>query len=381
MTIELLAQYDTLTIEKGLEFILNHFDDSEPMWPRMISTYSTGGGQRVVRNPIQAIAWFKASKLLNSRISGYLNYTDYYINHTGIAPSLLLVDLDRKQFATYEEFELAAAKTYTNFKEILGFKPTQLWTGSGYHFILRQNVFVFEKVEEFKKFREPSRRFMHFEEELLTDGKGDQNHWSTVSFNNCMLRIPGSLNAKLVRFDNRHNIVDIPPEAYVKVVKPWDGVSAQIGPSIVRKYYTWLRAEEIRDIERRRAREAKYKVWSRKYGHIYGRTRGCMNLPDYAYIEKLIKKPIETHRNYCVWKILVPYCINIKGLSKLQTFDTVKSWLDKCNSVARLDFDPKRKIDYELDHVGKYRPIPQNQLKEGHPKLYALLEREGVITY
>jgi len=52
---------------------------------------------------------------------------------------------------------------------------------------------------------------MRWEEELLTNGKGDQNHWSTVSFNNCMLRVPGSLNANLVRFDDKHNIVDIPP--------------------------------------------------------------------------------------------------------------------------------------------------------------------------
>jgi len=208
MTLELLAPP---TVEDGLEFILSHFDDSEPMWPRTISTYATGGRQRIVRNPMEVLVWFKASKLLNSRISAYPKYTDYYVNHTGIAPSLLLVDLDREQFASDEEFELVATKTYSNFKEILGSEPTQLRTGGGYHFILRQNAFIFEKYEEFKKFDQPSRRFMRWEEELLTNGKGDQNHWSTVSFNNCMLRVPGSLNANLVRFDDKHNIVDIPP--------------------------------------------------------------------------------------------------------------------------------------------------------------------------
>jgi len=101
-----------------------------------------------------------------------------------------------------------------------------------------------------------------------------------------------------------------------------------------------------------------------------------MNLHDYGYIEKLINKPIRTHRNYCVWKILVPYCINVKGLSRSQTFDIVKTWLDKCNSVSRLDFVPKQKLDYELGHVGKFTPIRQYQLKEGHP-MYPLLEKEG----
>ena len=132
----------------------------------------------------------------------------------------------------------------------------------------------------------------------------------------------------------------------------------------MRKYYTWLRAEEVRDIERRKAREAEQRAWNRKHGHLYGLTRGkYMNLHDYGYVERLINKPIHTHRNYCVWKILVPYYINIKGLSKLQTFDTVKTWLDECHAITRLDFNPKQKIDYELDHVGKFTPIRHWQLK------------------
>ena len=57
--------------------------------------------------------------------------TDYYINRTGIAPSLLLVDTDKSQFKTAELFELSSTKTYSNFKEILGSQPTQLWTGGG----------------------------------------------------------------------------------------------------------------------------------------------------------------------------------------------------------------------------------------------------------
>jgi hypothetical protein len=134
------------------------------------------------------------------------------------------------------------------------------------------------------------------------------------------------------------------------------------------QYHNYLKFSAIRE----RVRGAQHR--------IYGRARGYMNLHYYEYIEKLINKPICTHRNYCVWKILVPYYINVKGLSKLQTFDIVKSWLDKCNSIARLDFSPKQKIDYELDHVGKFTPICQCQLKEGHPKLYVLLEKEGIIS-
>ncbi len=135
----------------------------------------------------------------------------------------------------------------------------------------------------------------------------------------------------------------------------------------------------IRDIQRRKTREIEQRVWNRKYGRIYGQARGKGNLHDYGYIEKLINKPIDDYRNYCVWKIFVPYYINVKRLSKLQTFDVVKTWLDKCKSIARLDFNPTQKLDYELDHVGKFTPTRQYQLKEGHPMLYALLEKEGIV--
>lgn len=73
-----------------------------------------------------------------------------------------LVDIDKEHFRTLEEFELAAARTYTNFNNILGSRPTQLFTGGGYHFLTPQHVPVLEKIEEFSKFDQPSRRFMHF---------------------------------------------------------------------------------------------------------------------------------------------------------------------------------------------------------------------------
>ena len=122
------------------------------------------------------------------------------------------------------------------------------------------------------------------------------------------------------------------------------------------------------------ARKERY----RKGKYRHGRTKECRNY-DYGYIEKLLDKPLEDFRKYCIWRVFVPSYINVKGLSKLQTFDIVDSWLDKCNSIARLDFSPKQKIDYELDHVGEFTPIRADQLKVDHNKLYTRLEKEGII--
>ncbi len=183
-------------VEEGLEFISSHFDPNEPLWPRTISTRATGGKQIVVNSFEEAMKWFKAADFLDCRISAYPIYNDEYIKRTGIAfiPSLVLCDLDREHFRTNEEFEAAAAKTCQNFKEILGANPTQLWTGSGYHFIQPQSIIKpLQKIDDFKQFAEPSRKLLQFEEWLTTNGKADQNHIRTVSFRNCMLRIPGIL--------------------------------------------------------------------------------------------------------------------------------------------------------------------------------------------
>src|SRR5215469_13420614 len=82
-----------MEVKEGLVYILNHTDG---LWPRMISTYSTRGAQRLVRNFTEAMSWFKASSFLDCRISAYPVYTNDYINRTGIAPTTLLVDIDRE---------------------------------------------------------------------------------------------------------------------------------------------------------------------------------------------------------------------------------------------------------------------------------------------
>jgi hypothetical protein len=92
--------------------------------------------------------------------------------------NLLLVgdDEDKEYFATTGEFELTASKTNINFKERLDGHPTQIWTGNGYHWIQPQLAIILEEPPMFKKFKEPSRTFLHFEEQLLSGGKADPNH-------------------------------------------------------------------------------------------------------------------------------------------------------------------------------------------------------------
>jgi hypothetical protein len=356
------------TIEEGLEIMLGHLE--EPLlWPRPISTRRTGGVQILVNSKQQAFAWYKAANLLDCRISAYPKYTDYYVNTTGIAPTLLLADIDKSQFETAELFELASTQTLSNFKEILGSQPTLLWTGGGHHYIQPQKAIVLEKIEDFKKFDQASRKFMWFEERLITDNKADENHVHTVSFHNCMLRIPGSLNSRCVQLDDRGKIIgDIPPEAEVRIIQRWDDNRPSI-ERLLTPYYIWLQAEAIKEIQRRRREEQKSSKYRRRLG----------DKKTIGWIERLHDKPLDDFRKYCIWRVLVPYFINNKGLSRLETFNAIKSWLDKCNSLYRLDFNPKQKVNAALDRVYDYHPVSCDKLKEENTLLYARLKAEGII--
>jgi hypothetical protein len=313
-----------MEVREGLIFILYHLDD---LWPRMVSTYATGGGQRLVNNFEEVMAFFKAANFMDCRISAYPKYTNDYINRTGIAPTVLMVDIDREHFTTTEEFELVTAKTYTNFEKILGSRPTQLWSGGGRHFLTSQSAPVLEKIDEFSKFDEPSRKFLEYEERLLSDNKADQSHWRSVSFNNCMLRIPNSLNYSCCIKSDDGRIINIPYDARVRIEKYWDGNTPIVGRLLLKQYYNYLQFAAIRDIREQRQRR-----------RMYGRARECTNIHDYDYIEKLFNKPLDDFRKFCIWKIFVPYFINVKRLPRLEAFNRTKSWLDRCNSISRLNF-------------------------------------------
>ena len=196
-------------VEEGLKFITSHFDPKEPLCsscPRTVSTHATGGKQVEVKSFEEAMSWFKAAKFLDCRISAYPVGTSDYIASIDsivfISSLLVLCDLDKEHFRTAEEFEATAKKILLNFRNILGSTPTQLWTGSGYHFLQPQSVIALEGIEDFNQFKESpwngvvqpvSRKFLQFEEWLMTDGKANQEHNRSVSFRNCMLRIPGTI--------------------------------------------------------------------------------------------------------------------------------------------------------------------------------------------
>ena len=109
-----------------------------------------------------------------------------------------MIDLDRCNFNTERGFSIALTRALIQIKEKLGTCPSIIWSGRGYHIIvpLSSNGVVLENVKQFEGVPNISVKFLRYVESYLSLKKSDASHNNTVSFNNCMLRIPGSINSK-----------------------------------------------------------------------------------------------------------------------------------------------------------------------------------------
>jgi hypothetical protein len=210
--------------EEGLDFILKHFE--EPIFPRTISTKTTQGRQIAINNRAEALARFSQANGLDCRIAAYPVYTDYYIKNTGISPDFLFIDLDAGQFdGSKARLDRCLNKTLNNIRTKFNdrhiIQPTIIWSGHGYHIYLPVEAFVLEEETEFNRFGYPSRKFIQFAEYYLSDNKADPCHTKGLSFKNCMIRIPGSINSKSGLEE-------------VKIIQRWNGYRPNIKPLLFR---------------------------------------------------------------------------------------------------------------------------------------------------
>jgi hypothetical protein len=224
-------------LEGGLDYILGHFPQEESIWPRTISTRTTDKRQVLVYNKEEVVARFAQANWLDCRISAYPSYTEYKgINRQ--APRFIFIDLDRSTFDTEKAHNKALTTTLENIRQKLGGHPTVLWSGNGYHIYQPVETPILEQEEIFSKFlhMKPSRKLMQFAESSLSANKADRAHNMTVSFKNCMLRVPGSVNSKNGQF--------------VKLLDMWDGHRPKINP-LLEDFYIYLSALRIKEITRK----------------------------------------------------------------------------------------------------------------------------------
>ena len=98
---------------------------------------------------------------------------------------------------------------------------------------------------------------------------------------------------------------------------------------------------------------------------------------DIKRIEILLETPISDYTKNAISLILAPYLINIKKLPYTNAFDIIKDWLNKCDSLRRLDSNFNYSIKLALEDAMQ-KGIPPMSLarREKKIELYDMLSRK-----
>jgi Primase X len=342
-------------ISGNVDFILSHFQ--EPMFPRKIMTKRLGH-QKEVFSKQEALKYFESSDYKDCRINAYPSFTNYQ-GITRVAPSFVMIDLDLRDFGnSRDNLDRGQNKILKRINALTRGYSTVLWTGNGYHIYQPMEGFILEEEERFARLRELdgkdlTSKFIHFAEEYLTNKKEDPQHNPTV--NSCLVRVPGTINSKCAQ--------------EVKIIQRWDGQKPPIN-YLLRYFRVWLINEKMQRklIDSKRAQT---------------QTANPTIIP---WIEKLLQIPLDDHRKFVVWRIQSPYLINIRKYSVEEASNLIKNWLDKCNQLKSLDFNPNYMIKYNINSAKRngYLPISLEKLRIENTYLYNMLAKSKVnnkLTY
>jgi hypothetical protein len=311
------------------------------------------GYQKEVLDKQSVLKHFRSSNYEDCRVNAYPSFTNFHgINRT--PPSFIIIDLDLKDFGySKDKVDWVLNKALKRIKDIVDGYPTVLWTGNGYHIYQPVEGFVLEEIDIFAEFVAPNEKdltskFMEFSEDFLTSRRGDPQHNPTV--NSCLIRIPGTINSKC--------------NEEVKVIQKWDGNKPPIN-YLLRDFRRWLINEKVE----------KQKLSSKERGRRKRDGPSASRNTTIPWIEKLLQIPVDDYRKFAIWRILAPYLINIKGTSTENAFTMIKDWLNKCNSLRQIDFNPNYVVKYNINSAkkGGYLPISLDKLKIENYYLHGLV--------
>ena len=334
-----------ITLVEGLRYIIGHFKGQERWFPRTISTKATQGAQILVDEPGEAMDRYEEANFMDCRISAYppqSTLSSFVGVNLDIAPSIVMIDLDREIFKSQIAFETALSRTLNNIDHNFpNCRPTVIWSGSGYHIYLVLDAFVIESVDVFNNERfgsTPSQKFLRYAESFLSDGKCDPQHNKTVSLKNCMLRIPGSINSKNGQ--------------QVRILQFWN----QSRPNIrymLEGFYVYLCSQRIQELHKKESTNIGIRIPKlRSPASVDNGNRNGIQ-----WIEILLQTPITDYRKFAIWRVLTPYLLNIRGLSQEQAHNIIGKWVDECGRLQRLDFNPSFRIKAALNSSKGFLPI------------------------
>lgn len=274
-----------------------------------------------------------------------------------VSPNILFFDLDKGD-KTREEIDLLLEGTIDRLRLTFNAQPGNfpvavLWTGNGYHvYVIMKTkpLMIYKKMAELCIIAktEISKEFLRFTEKYFTDYKSDINH--SITFRSCLLRIPGTLNSKNLE---EVKVIREPIGSVGFIMQQNDVLQKEFDYYCINIYRLYVKERKRqRTIDKRMNRNRKSVV---------------SNSKRYLWIEKLLKEQLDDHRYYCVWKILAPYLIRVKGLSYEDAYEKLEEWLNECDKLKPVS-NPHTKIKSGLSRAYEFNPISLNTLRRDNIK-------------
>lgn len=359
------------SVRDNIDFVLAHFKGQHELFPRTIMTAKSRGQIKIkyetdIRLSKENILdYFKQANYVDCKINAFPFNTE----HTRVdfdvknktAADFIMIDLDLKDFNSKEQLDRQLKRTLNkiSLKFHKNAHPTVLWTGNGYHIYQPIDGMVFERHKVFYDFlpyldKDLSTEFLRFAEKFFTNGKADPNHMPSIK--SCLTRVPGTINSK-------NNEI-------VKIIQKWDGKkpAIQLINEDFRIYLIQKRIDKIKE-EGKKGKKSSYYIHN-----------NISNSQRIGWIENLLKTPIDDYRKFCLWRIVIPYLVNIRKLSKEESTKISGEWLQKCDNLRRLDFNHYSYIQSDMKRVKEYLPFSKEKLKQEQTKLFHTFRSKNILS-
>jgi len=320
------------------------------------------------------------------------------------APTCLFIDLDERS---------ALPRTRKRIKDVFmddDLEPAVIDTGNGFHILLpietdpekypvgmdyetKDDLIPGRDMDTARLFAlyydnpanvSPGSTLLRCAAEVLTNKKADKGNHPSV--NSCMVRVPGSLNSKLVlkRIDKPVSIVqrgswEQGKKGHIMFLLPY--------------HSSWIKKqkeERIKMIAKARNKRLRLEgnreaFWqARQYlgtGHSsssnIGTTRVEFIYRKYWYIEITLRTPFDDFRKRGVGLLLAPYLLNIKQMPYDVAKSIILQWLSVCNKSRYLDFNAEEKTIQALDYsrTRNYKPLDFENIPQHDVTVHAKLLR------
>lgn len=356
-------------VKEGIDFILSHFEGRQQLFPRKISTAFSNNRQFTIYNKEQILNECIKSDFIDCRINAYpvLDNNNYQGYSNIQAPNLIFIDLDLDKNLSYQEakrkLEKLKSKSIKIIKEKLdGCQPTILWTGNGYHIYIVIDTRPLELIKELSELSlKPSEEFLKYAELTFSNKKKDSGH--NPSFKSSLLRIPYTFNSKNLLTNNEND----GEKAEVKIIQKFDNDDVKpINIKLLREFRLWLADNDLKDKQKQ--------LKNLRFRNDLSMSKKEESIKRYFWIEKLLQTPLPCFRRYCLYRILIPYLVNVRKLNDEECFDVLKKWLEKCNNLSIIPFNIESEIKIRLNGVKDYEPLSLCKLRNENSDLYNLIK-------